>query len=302
MFEQRLTKRTKHLKKFAKKWPTDAFRVYDRDIPEYPWTVDFYGDHLLLQYFETRTSEGQTETIPDICAELLEIPKKNVHLKVRRRRSGTQHEKLAAKKIEFEVFEDDHKFLVNLDDYIDTGLFLDHRNMRREAARLVKEHPSRNPDVLNLFSYTGAFSVWCAAAGAKVTSVDLSNTYQDWAERNFKLNKLDPSKHLFERSDATRWLPQARVKDAYDLIILDPPTWSRSKRMDTDFDIQRDHVFLLKHCVRLLRPGGTLLFSTNLTSFKLDKENSPIELEETTQWSVPEDFRSGIHRSFKGTK
>lgn len=305
MFEQRLTKRLKHLKKFASRWPTNAFRVYDRDIPDYPWMVDVYAEHVLLQFYETQRAENQLDEIPQRIAAFFEIPIEQVHVKIRRRRPGTQHEKHDVSGIPFTVFEGPHQFWVDLDSYIDTGLFLDHRNLRREVGREVEERVKSSrtpPKVLNLFCYTGTFSVWAAAAGAHVTSVDLSNTYLEWAEKNFELNNLKMENHVFERSDVTRWLPQQRTSGIYDIVVLDPPSWSRSKKMDTEFDVQRDHVFLIKHALRLLKPGGVLHFSTNLRNFKLDQEALDTTLEETTHWTLPEDFREGIHRSFKALK
>lgn len=296
-FENRLQKRLKHLQKFASRWPTNAFRAYDWDIPEFPWSVDVYGDRVHLQYFQKNNTDDQLDWVPEMVQSALNVEPAAVHFKERHRRYGTQYEKLAESREEFEVFEGDHKFLVNLDAYIDTGLFLDHRNLRREVGKEVAKRQS--PQVLNLFSYTGAFSVWAAAAGGRVTTVDLSNTYLDWAQRNFAANSLDTRSHSFLRSDVLRWLPQQGGREKFDVIVLDPPTWSRSKKMDGELDVQRDHPFMLRHCWRLLRPGGVIYFSTNYQGFQLESDTIDAEIREISGWTVPEDFRKKIHRAFE---
>lgn len=296
-FENRLNKRYKHLRRFAAKWPTNAFRAYDWDVPEFPWSVDVYGDQIHLQYFRKNDTDDQLSWVPERMMETLGVDADAVHFKERHRRFGTQYEKLSNKGAEFIVDEGPHQFFVNLDAYIDTGLFLDHRNMRREVGDEVTRRG--DPEVLNLFGYTGAFSVWAAAAGAKVTTIDLSNTYLDWAKRNFVLNGIDIRRHQFLRSDVMRWLPQQRGKEKYDVIVLDPPTWSRSKKMETELDVQNDHPFLLSQCWRLLRSGGVIYFSTNYKGFRLAKDAVEAEIKEISSWTVPEDFKEKIHRAFE---
>jgi 23S rRNA (cytosine1962-C5)-methyltransferase len=295
--ENRIKKRLKHLRKFAERWPTNAYRVYDWDIPEFPWSVDVYGDQIQLQYFQKNHTADQLDWVPERIQALFEVEADAVHFKERHRRFGTQYEKLSESGSEFVVFEGPHQFYVNLDSYIDSGLFLDHRNLRREVAAEVGRR--RRPEVLNLFSYTGAFSVWSAAAGGHVTTVDLSNTYLEWAQRNFELNKLNVREHNFVRSDILRWLPQQKKAEQFDVIVLDPPTWSRSKKMDGELDVQRDHPFMIRQCVRLLRPGGVIYFSTNYKGFKLELDDFELPVKEISNWTVPEDFKKTIHRAFE---
>lgn len=296
-FENRVKKRLKHLRKFAERWPTNAFRAYDWDIPEFPWSVDVYGDQIQLQYFQKNHTADQIDWVPERIQELFGVEAEAVHFKERHRRFGTQYEKLSETGSEFVVFEGPHQFYVNLDSYIDSGLFLDHRNLRREVAAEVGRRG--RPNVLNLFSYTGAFSVWSAGAGGRVTTVDLSNTYLDWAQRNFELNNLQSKSHTFLRSDILRWLPQQRQNEQFDVIVLDPPTWSRSKKMDGELDVQRDHPFMIRQCYRLLRPGGVLYFSTNYKGFTLELDGFDIPVKEISDWTVPEDFKKTIHRAFE---
>lgn len=306
-FHNRLKKRSKHLTKWARRWPTTAWRAYDRDVPEYPWSVDLYGSHVFLQEFpNTRHSDQQRREqraqVRDAIKELFALPDGSpppIHERTReRQKKGAQYQKRAARQETFNVEEDGLKFQVNLDDYIDTGLFLDHRNMRREVASTVSAH-GRGARMLNLFCYTGAFSVWAARAGAHTTSVDLSNTYLEWAQQNFTLNGFDPRQHLFLRQDILQWLPrEAALGRRYEVIVLDPPTFSRSARMERDLDIQRDHVELLSACLELLAPGGHLYFSTNFRRFSLDEAALDAEVSEITSSTVPEDFRPGIHRAW----
>jgi 23S rRNA (cytosine1962-C5)-methyltransferase len=190
------------------------------------------------------------------------------------------------------VQENGLKFEVNLSDYLDTGLFLDHRDTR---ARVRAE--SKGKRVLNLFSYTGSFSVYAAAGEAKqTTSVDLSNTYCDWAERNLRLNGFEPgARHAVVRADVTSWLESA--PGTWDLAVVDPPSFSASKKMERTWDVQRDHRWLIQTIGGLLSPGSTLYFSTNFLGFKLDAQLDPEE--ELTPKSIPEDFRRPVHRCFR---
>ena len=305
-FANRLSKRDRHLERWSRRWPTDAFRVYDRDIPEYAWTVDRYGDHLYVQEFVNRRTpederRAQRYEVLRALKERFGVSAEQIHERVRQRqRPGGQYSKQAATGVEHEVKEGPLTFLVNLDDYMDTGLFLDHRELRRHVA----QHAARlkNPRLLNLFCYTGTFSVWSAHQGkAHTTNVDLSGNYLDWAKRNFTRNGLDPKQHIFQRADILQWLPrEASLGRRYEIIVLDPPTFSRSERMEQELDIQRDHVELIGLCMEVLAPNGTLYFSTNARTFVLDEEglSSIAQVEELTARTIPEDFRAGIHRSF----
>jgi 23S rRNA (guanine2445-N2)-methyltransferase / 23S rRNA (guanine2069-N7)-methyltransferase len=220
-----------------------------------------------------------------------------IHLKVRQRqRRGSQYAKKDTKKQYLQVREGGFDFFVNLTDYLDTGLFLDHR-----ITRGVIKDMARGKDFLNLFCYTGSATVYAAAGNASsTTSVDMSGTYLDWARLNMELNSLRGSKHRFFRADVLKWI--ARETRRYGLIFLDPPTYSRSKTMDSDFDVQRDHVQLIHDTARLLAPGGTLLFSTNRRKFSLeDGALEGLEIEDITDVTIPKDFERSkwVHKCFK---
>lgn len=303
-FRNRLRKRAKHLARWAARWPTEAYRIYDWDIPDWAFGVDRYGDAAVLQHFVRRGETDEEADIRrtvavDVVAEVLGIEVDAIFVKERRRQQdGTQYEKLQDEAPRV-VVEDGLRFQVDLAAYLDTGLFLDHREMRRLVAADVERRQS--PTVANLFAYTGAFSVWAARAGAVVTTVDLSNTYLEWAEQNFRLNGFDPGKHVFERSDVMRWLPQEHQRGGrYDVIVLDPPTFSRSKKMVRDLDTQRDHLELVRGARALLNRGGVLYFSNNFRGFTLDESlRDDPGVEEITGRTIPEDFKSGIHRAWR---
>jgi 23S rRNA (cytosine1962-C5)-methyltransferase len=233
------------------------------------------------------------------AAEALGLPREHVILKRRaRRRAGEQHGKSGLRGESFVVREGGHRFLVNLEAYLDTGLFLDHRNTR---ALVAAEAAGRR--FLNLFCYTASFTVYAAGGGAASSvSVDLSNTYLEWAARNFGLNGVSTQSHRLERADVLPWLAQAADAGArFDLIVLDPPAFSTSKAMARTLDVQRDHPLLLAACTRLLAPGGVLYFSTNLRSFQLAPEVAAgLAGEEITRRTLPEDFRDRrMHRCWR---
>ncbi len=301
-FHNRLQKRYRHLRKFAGRWPTNAFRVYDRDIPEYAWSVDVYADKVYLQNIKNRGDDDQLADVLDAIIEVIGVDELDIYYTERERQKGdSQYEKQADEGKRFVVTEGHLKFWVDLVKYVDTGLFLDHRNLRREVAEDVKAYRKeldRDPAVLNLFSYTGAFSVWAADAGARVTSVDMSNTYLSWSEANFELNNLDRTRHDFLREDIMQWLPRLQPHQKWDIIILDPPTFSTSKKMVDTLDVQRDHPFLINECLRHLHAGGKLYFSTNHRKFKLDQNALNSGAREITYKTMSEDFREGIHRAF----
>jgi 23S rRNA (guanine2445-N2)-methyltransferase / 23S rRNA (guanine2069-N7)-methyltransferase len=230
---------------------------------------------------------------------VLNIPPNQIFLKVRQKQRGAfQYEKLASEKRFHQVSEYGCRFLVNLTDYLDTGLFLDHRLIRQKIKEMA-----RGKRFLNLFSYTGAASVYAAKGGAKsTTSVDISKVYLDWAKRNMALNGFFSQKHRFVEADCLEWVKSE--KNAYDLILLDPPTFSNSKKMKKTFDVQRDHVSLIHEVMRLLAPNGLLIFSTNSRKFKLDqKALSDVHVEDWTSKTIPPDFqrRANIHHCWKIT-
>ncbi len=306
MFANRVAKNVKHLRKWAKNAGIECFRIYDRDIPELPFALDLYADRAHLQEYSKPLMEGRAQrqwlgAMHEATAQALGLPSKNVVLKQRHgQRPDEQYRKLAASAQDFVVREGGHRFIVNLTDHLDTGLFLDHRQTRALVASLA-----RGRRVLNLFCYTASFSVYAAAnQAASTTSVDLSKTYLDWARRNFELNGLDFGRNRLVQADVLRFLAEERAsRDRYELIILDPPSFSNSKRMQGVLDVQRDHVALIRGCLSLLAPGGDLLFSTNLRSFKLDADAlADVPMKEISEQTVPPDFRNRrIHRCWRIT-
>jgi 23S rRNA (cytosine1962-C5)-methyltransferase len=227
--------------------------------------------------------------------EVLAVSKENIYLKLRQRKPGRlgQYQKYDQVRHEYEVGENGLKFLVNLNDYLDTGLFLDHRITRQ----LVKEQ-SAGRKVLNLFAYTGSFSVYAAAGGAtELVTVDLSKTYLDWAERNMKLNGFsDPGRYSFIQADAVQYLKTIPA-GFFDIIVMDPPTFSNSKRMDDFLDIQRDHASLINDCIRGLKTGGLLYFSTNYRKFLLDEDRiKGAVISDITKTTTPFDFEGKLAR------
>lgn len=301
-FENRVTRRFRHLRKWARQFPTDCFRVYDRDIPELAFVVDVYGPRALLQqYARVRedVSDDWLEAVAQRVARALSLERTDVTARVRLKvdRRVEQHERQGGRRTEFEVHESGLKFLVDLETYVDTGLFLDHRPLRSRVRALAE-----GKAVLNLFSYTGSFSVFAAAGGARATtSVDLSNTYLEWARRNFVLNGLSGERHRFEREDVRRWLEVAReAGERFDLIVVDPPVFSNSKRMDGVFDVQRDHRALLLACAGVLAADGEIYFSTNLRGFRFEATMPGFEVSDISLKTIPEDFRNqSIHRCWR---
>ncbi|WP_338593048.1 bifunctional 23S rRNA (guanine(2069)-N(7))-methyltransferase RlmK/23S rRNA (guanine(2445)-N(2))-methyltransferase RlmL [Shewanella khirikhana] len=272
-FANRLKKNVKQLEKWAKREGIDSYRLYDADIPEYNVAVDRYLDYVVVQEYAAPSSIPEAVTKRRLTDVLLALPRAlgidpdKIVLKTRERQKGTnQYQKLDAEKLELTTTEYGCLFKLNLSDYLDTGLFLDHRLTRK----LVGEK-SRGRDVLNLFAYTGSASVHAGKGGAKsVTTVDMSNTYLNWAKDNFMLNGLVGRQYRFEQADCLQWIRDCQ--QTFDLIFIDPPTFSNSKRMEDSFDVQRDHVALLVSLKRLLNPGGEILFSNNKRKFKMDME------------------------------
>ncbi len=317
LLSNRLAKRYRHLKKWAKRIGTDAFRLYDRDIPEIPLLLDLYGDTVSGALYERPYEKDPAAEdrwlllMRDATARVLGLPPEQIFIKQRRHQRGTaQYDRLAAQGVYRDVREGGLLFRVNVSDYLDTGLFLDHRLTRG----LVRAESS-GKRVLNLFSYTGSFSVYAASGGAaEVDSVDLSNTYLDWAALNFKLNGFEPHKSAPEafsggaapagayrlvRADAVRFLSEAqRTKRRWDLIILDPPTFSNSKKMAGNLDVRRDFFDLVRSCVALLAPGGRLWFSTNARGFRLDAADFPgLRIRDQKKETTDEDFHEKSRRS-----
>jgi 23S rRNA (cytosine1962-C5)-methyltransferase len=300
MFRNRLLKVYRHLGKQARRLQVSCYRLYEHDLPEFPFCIELYGEKLYVA--EYKRMHGMSEEAHDIwmeqclevITEILDMPKENISLKLRQRKPGRlgQYQKLDSSKSEFVVEENGLKFIVNLNDYLDTGLFLDHRITRRK----VKDE-AKDKKVLNLFAYTGSFSVYAAAGEAKeVVTVDLSKTYLQWAEKNMQLNGFtDASVFRFVHADVMKYLSEVG-SESFDIIIMDPPTFSNSKRMDDFLDIQKDHVRLINECLRILTPGGILFFSTNYRRFVLEKEKIKADVKDITRQTIPFDFASGLNR------
>ena len=303
-FGNRLKKRARHLRRWPSRRGITCYRLYGRDIPEVPLAVDFYEGRLHIAEYERPHDRSPAEHLDwlDLMAEtaarVLEIPRELVFLKTRRRqKGGSQHGVLANEHQVFVVSEGGLKFEVNLSDYIDTGLFLDHRLTRQ----WVRER-SRGRRMLNLFAYTGSFSVYAADGGAvSTTSVDLSNTYLDWAERNLRQNGFTGGEHRSVREDVLEFLERHNDIDRYDLIVADVPTFSNSKRTDEVWDVQWRHVELINRLLELLSGDGELLFSTNYRKFRLfEKDLRAGRVEDLTGATIPEDFRDQkIHKCWR---
>ncbi len=302
MLRNRLEKNLKHLRKTIAREGVSCYRAYDADLPEYAVAIDVYEQYLHLQEYlapaslpESVAATRLREAVR-VAAEVFDIPRDRIAVKTRSRGKGGEKYGRMAQRGEFlEVREGGLQFLVNLFDYLDTGLFLDHRPLRARVRALAK-----GCHFLNLFCYTGSFTVYAAAGGARSSiSVDLSATYLDWAASNLALNGYRDSDHQLIQADCLSWLEQDSAQ--YQLIYVDPPTFSNSKRAD-DFDVQRDHVRLLNLCAKRLAPGGLILFSNNFRRFKLDHGELPdLAVEEITQKTIPFDFtrNSRIHRCWE---
>ena len=324
-FENRLKKNLAHLGKWARRSDVSNYRLYDNDLPEYAVAVDVYATpelHVVVQEYappktiEPATAERRLRNALQVIQQVMALPMDNLHYKLRKAQKGTaQYQKQGAHERYHVVTEHGCKLWANFDDYLDTGLFLDHRPMRQ---RIQKE--ARNKRVLNLFCYTGTASVHAAVGGADHTlSVDMSNTYLDWLGQNFELNhipftELDgraalPSRlppHATLRADCVEWLARTAQDDRapkFDLIFCDPPTFSNSKKMEDSWDIQRDHVALIGDAVQLLAPGGVLYFSTNRQRFKLDALEG-LKVEDITLQTLGEDYKRppAPHRAWRITR
>lgn len=334
----RLTKRYKHLKKWAKRTNVTCFRVYDRDIPEIPLAIDIFESetdmpgepgelYAQVALYERPYEKDEAEEdrwlncMKQAVSDALKVPDYNIVTKVRKHQKGdAQYGKMDERSMRFVVREQGQRFMVNLSDYLDTGLFFDHRPLRLQVRNeAAKKH------VLNLFCYTGAFSVYAASGrAAGVDSVDLSATYLKWAEENMKLNgHTDAARYRFINADVLSWLyetkkallearplseaeagKQAPAAHKYDIIVLDPPTFSNSKKTENTLDINRDWPEFVNLCCTLLNNGGVLYFSTNSRrlQFDADKLMTGWSAEDISDATIPEDFRNAkIHRCWKIT-
>ena len=307
MLANRVKKTHQKLAAKMEKKQIGAYRLYDWDIPEVRVVVDWYEGHLVVAEYareQTALLEDYVASLGAACADILKIPREHVHTKARRTRprSGDRYERTEGPERTNErliVREGDLRFYCNLDDFLDTGLFADHRKTRAMVAAGAKSNR-----VLNLFAYTGSFSVYAAAAGAvRVTTVDASRTYLDWAEANFALNELGTSRHLFVKDDVREFLHfEYERRHQFEIIVCDPPSFSVGRDRES-FDVQRDHPELITACVRLLAPDGVLYFSTNHQRFLPRFAEVPATVVEITKDTVPEDYRNRtIHRCFRVTR
>ena len=307
MFANRLRKNDKALQRWRKQENIHAYRLYDADMPEYAVVVDVYDgvqrwvhvqEYQAPRSVDAEKARFRLKEAMGVIAEVLEVDESRLFFKVRKQQKGkAQYEKLGESKHFHEIEENGCRFLVNFQDYLDTGLFLDHRPIRK----LIAEHAA-GKDFLNLFAYTGTASVYAAKGGARsTTTVDMSNTYLEWAQRNMRLNGFAGKHHQYVQEDCLQWLAQAPRNQRYDLIFLDPPSFSTSKRMEQTFDVQRDHIGLIRQTLQRLVPGGLLIFSNNLRSFKLDKEAlADLDIKDITRQTIPKDFERNpkIHQCY----
>ncbi|NTS42052.1 class I SAM-dependent methyltransferase [Flavisolibacter sp. BT320] len=300
MFRNRLEKVYKHIGKKARRQGISCFRFYDHDLPEFPLILENYEGRLYVSEYKRRHgfSDEEHDQWLQGCIEVVSsvtgINPDLVFTKLRQRNDHreSQYQKLAAEKHEFVVQEGGLNFIVNLSDYLDTGLFLDHRTTRQ----MVREE-SAGKRVLNLFCYTGSFSVYAAAGGAtEVVSVDLSKTYLAWAEKNMQQNFPGATNHKAVHADVLQYL-KTLPPHSFDLVVMDPPTFSNSKRMEDVLDIQRDHVVLINDCIKALSPGGVLYFSTNYSKFELDVNGiNSASVKDITKATTPFDFTGKLKR------
>lgn len=304
MVANRIRKNLKQLGKWARKNDIQCYRVYDADLPEYAVAVDLYNDWVHVQEYAAPKSVDKVKAfsrlqeVVQILPEVLGVPASHVVLKQRKRQQGSsQYEKQDQTAHFMEVSEGGCRLLVNLHDYLDTGLFLDHR-----PTRLSIQQQAKGKDFLNLFSYTASASLHAAKGGARSTcSVDMSATYLNWARKNFALNGFGETSNQFIQEDCFKWL-RAQKGELYDLIFMDPPTFSNSKRMHDVLDVQRDHVELIDRAMGLLRPGGKLIFSNNYRRFKMDPQvEAKYQVKDISRQSIDLDFKRNtrIHQCFE---
>jgi 23S rRNA G2069 N7-methylase RlmK/C1962 C5-methylase RlmI len=332
MFSNRLRKNKKELGKWARKNFINAYRVYDKDIPQVQVAVDLYKDsqsnsvYIVFQYFRGKFDinidgddsivDQRISVIRDIISEVMDVPIHNIYIKLREKKKGTsQYEKLSQENKIIQIKEAEAVFLINLSDYLDTGLFLDHRTLRQQIYL-----DSKNKSILNLFCYTGAFSIHASLGGAShITSIDLSPTYLEWTQSNLDINRIDANTHHLIQADVLDWVyhksgssTNASEMSRYDIIILDPPTFSNSKRMNHIWELQRDILPMIQIlCRDFLLPNGILYFSTNFRKYKMDIESllsllnqdgKTHSVEDISASTIPRDFRDQrIRRTWKIT-
>ncbi len=290
-FTNRLKKNVKHLGKWARRQGLEAYRVYDKDLPDVPIVVERYGSKAVV-YHSIRFDDDwdRVEPVAQAVSDVLDIAKTNVFSKFRvRHKRGEQYEKLETQQIVTTVAEGPYRFEVNVSDYLDTGLFLDQRANRKKIGEMAK-----GARLLNLFAYTGSFTVYGVGGGAiESETVDMSSTYLEWCGRNLDLNGLRSDVHRLVRQDVFQYLRDAREQGKrFDIIVCDPPTFSRGKKMFGTLDIQRDYTGLLHLALKVLDRDGVLFFSTNHRGFKLNPEElAGFDVRDLSPGSIPKDYR-----------
>lgn len=303
MLYSKLEKNLKKLKPWSEKNKIEAYRLYDKDIPEFPFLIDVYKDYIVIYDKTELIDEGKNKDQVTLQAvkDLFKCDDDHIIFKRRARQKGTdQYQRLAKENKKIIVLENGYPVYVNLWDYLDTGLFIDHRPMRYFFLKNAKDKK-----MLNLFCYTGVVSLMAAIGGAQTTNVDLSGNYLDWGKENFELNKLDLKKHRFIEEDVLEFIRHAAdwpdYKQSFDIIFLDPPTFSNSKDMNHDFEVERDQKELISNTMKLLKPNGVLYFSTNKRKFKLEPEVlEQFDIKTTTEKTIPIDCHDQkIHHSFE---
>lgn len=305
MIENRLRKNLKSRSSFLKQENTNCFRLYELDIPEYPFIVDIYGDFAVVwPKLNPKLDKNPKEKISEITKaieKVFSMNQKNIFIKERQRKKGKeQYEKLfnyqGKNTVTTLVQENGIQFQVNLSDYLDCGLFMDHRPLRKNISKMK----GAGKTFLNIFSYTCSVSVVAALASFKTTSVDLSNTYLNWGKENFSLNNLKIKDHQFIKESALDYLSKEQ-ENQFDLIFLDPPTFSNSKSMEKTFEVEKDQKYLISHCMKLLKQDGVLYFSNNKTTFQLLKSiNENFAVKDISLKSIPNDFRNKkVHHLFE---
>ena len=301
----RIKKNLKARKSFLKSERISAYRLYEKDIPQYPYIVDIYNDHAVIyeKGLQAKNDEDKSKHVThkkqiiDALKEVLSIPDSQIVLKERNKQKGkSQYIKVASYDQFNQIQENGCLFYVNFYDYLDTGLFLDHRPLRK-----IISSSSSNKKVLNLFSYTGSISVAAAMGGANVTTVDMSKKYIEWAKKNFKLNDLATSEHEFIQADVLKYLQSDLQSKLFDIIILDPPSFSNSKKMDETFNVQDYHFEMIENLMSHLSSEGVLYFSNNFRKFQIsEKLQELFSVKDITYKTIPQDIRDKkIHQCFE---
>ena len=303
MIINRLQKNLKKIKKIVNDDQIDSYRIYDRDIPEFPFKVDRFREYFIIYDCRNKSSDfadqkkNNITILSDSIKSIFNIDDSKIIIKSRQQQKGKdQYNRLDRTRTYYEVQEFGAKFFINLYDYLDTGFFLDHRPLRKILSNI-----SQDKNILNLFSYTSTLSISAALGGSSSTvSVDMSKTYTNWSIENFENNNLSLEQNVLINKNVFDYLNDKKEKGLFDIIILDPPSFSNSKKMDRTLDIQRDHIDLINLCANRLSEEGVIYFSNNLRSFKLDSSLlDNYKIEDISDKTIPEDFRDKkIHSCF----